>query len=156
MARTINGLAAIRAAAGQDLGESAWRRVTQEQVNAFADVTDDHQFIHVDPERAKAGPFGRTIAHGFLTLSLSVSLLDEIVAFEGLDMLINYGLNKVRFPAPVPVGEEVRMKAALGEVEDVKGGVQAVVNLTYEVKGQERPSCVAELVLRLLGPEGAS
>lgn len=154
MARTINGLASIRAAAGQDLGESAWRRVTQEQVDAFADVTDDHQFIHVDPERAEAGPFGRTIAHGFLTLSLSVSLLDEIVAFEGLDMVINYGLNKVRFPAPVPVGEEVRMKAALGEVEDVKGGVQAVVNLTYEVKGQDRPSCVAELVLRLLGPEG--
>ena len=153
MARTINGLAAIRAAAGQDLGESAWRPVTQEQVNAFADVTDDHQFIHVDPDRAKDGPFGRTIAHGFLTLSLSVSLLDEIVAFEGLDMLINYGLNKVRFPAPVPVGEEIRMKATLGEVEDVKGGVQAVVNLTYEVKGQERPSCVAELVLRLLGPE---
>ena len=151
MARTVNGLDEVRALAGQDLGESSWRTITQEQVNQFADVTDDHQFIHVDPDRAKDGPFGRTIAHGFLTLSLSVSLLDEVVRFEGISMLINYGLNKVRFPAPVPVGEQLRLKAALGEVEEVKGGVQAVVNLTYEVQGQERPACVAELVLRLLG-----
>jgi acyl dehydratase len=150
MARTVNGIDEIKALAGQELGESSWREITQDQVDAFADVTDDHQYIHVDAARAKDGPFGGTIVHGFFTLSLSVHLLEEIVTFDGLSMMINYGLNKVRFPAPVPVGSKVRMKAALGEVEDVKGGVQGVANLTFEVEGQERPSCVAELVLRFL------
>jgi acyl dehydratase len=150
MARTVNGIEEIRALAGQDLGESEWRTITQEEVNAFADVTGDHQYIHIDPERAKATSFGGTIAHGFFTLSLSVGLLEEIVSFRGTSMNLNYGLNKVRFPAPVPVGSTLRMKASMGDVEEVNGGVQTVINLTYEIEGQERPPCVAELVLRFL------
>jgi|SRR5215510_7782070 len=150
MARTVQGIDEIRSLAGQELGASEWHTITQEQVNAFADLTADHQYLHVDPERAKDSQFGGTIAHGFYTLSLSVGLLDEIVSFGGLSMYLNYGLNKVRFPAPLPVGSRLRMKAAFADVEDVNGGVQAVVNLTYEIEGAERPPCVAELVLRFL------
>jgi acyl dehydratase len=150
MGRTVQGIDGIRELAGQQLGESGWRTITQDQVNTFADLTDDHQYIHIDPERASSTPFGGTIAHGFYTLSLSVGLLDEIVSFEGTSMNLNYGLNKVRFPAPLPVGSKIRMKAAMGDVEDVNGGVQAVIDLTYEIDGQERPPCVAELVLRFL------
>ena len=109
---------------GQDLGSSPWLDVTQTRINVFADATDDHQWIHVDVERAKTGPFGGPIAHGYLTLSLLIPLWSEIVVFEDLDMAVNYGLNKVRFPAPLPVGGRVRMRGKVASVEPIQGGAQ--------------------------------
>jgi acyl dehydratase len=133
---------------GQELGPTEWREITQERVNAFADATDDPQWIHVDPERAAAGPFGGTIAHGFLTLSLCVPFMAELVRPSGYAMGINYGVNRVRFPAPVPVGSRIRARFRVASVEEVPGGDQAVVEATIEREGGDKPVCVAELVVR--------
>ncbi len=152
MARTVTGLDEVRSLEGELLGISTWRTISQGLVNGFADVSDDHQFIHVDAELAKAGPFGRTIAHGFLILSLAPSLLREIVEFDGMTTVVNIGLNRVRFARPVPVGEQVRMSAAIIDVEELGDGdgSEVVLKLTYEVQGAKRPACVAELILRLM------
>jgi acyl dehydratase len=148
--RTFNGLDELAAAKGELLGHSDWHLVTQEQVDQFAEATGDHQWIHVDPERAAAGPFGRTIAHGYLTLSLIPRLAQEIYRVDGLRMGINYGTNKVRFPSPVPVGSRVRASAELADVVDVTQGKQAVVRVTIEIEGQDKPACVAETVVLLV------
>jgi acyl dehydratase len=134
---------------GQHLGYSAGHQVTQERVDTFAEATGDHQWIHVDPVRAAAGPFGGTIAHGYLTLSLGPVLLHDIVAWENIRMGVNYGLNKVRFPSPVPVGSTLRLGAVLAAAESLgDGGVQVILELTFEVEGSSKPACVAELLLR--------
>ena len=133
---------------GEHLGWSDWWTVTQDQVNLFADATGDHQWIHVDPERAKAGPFGGTIAHGYLTLALIPKLMAGMVQVDGVRMGVNYGANKIRFPAPVPVGSKVRLGVRLLSVEDVAGGAQGTMELTFEVDGAEKPSCVAEVHYR--------
>jgi acyl dehydratase len=117
-------------------------------INQFADATDDHQWIHVDVERAKTGPFGGPVAHGYLTLSLVVPLLQEVIDVQGTSLAVNYGCNRVRFPAPVPVGSRVRLGASLKQVEDVSGGVQAVIEATIELEGGSKPACVAETLYR--------
>src|SRR5205807_5480717 len=136
----VNGIEELKSKVGEHLGYSDWHQVTQDQVNLFADATGDHQWIHVDVERAKKGPFGGPIAHGYLTLSLGPTLLPEILRVEGISMGVNYGCNKVRFPSPVPVGAKVRLGASLVGLEDVAGGAQATVALTFEVEGQEKPA----------------
>ena len=147
--REFHSLEELRAGVGTHLGYSDWLEITQDRVNQFADATGDHQWIHVNVERAKAGPFGGPIAHGFLTLSLAPGLLKDVWAIEGAKMGVNYGLNKVRFPTPVPVGSKVRAGALLKEVTDVAGGaVQLVLEATFEVQGADKPACVAELVFR--------
>lgn len=133
---------------GTHLGHSAYRTVTQEQVNLFADATGDHQWIHVDPERAAKGPFGRTVAHGYFTLSLIPVLLASVLKVEGVTMGVNYGTNKVRFTSPVPVGSEIRAGATLASIGPVSGGVQVTLDVTVEVKGAPKPSCVAQVVYR--------
>jgi len=146
---TVQGLTELKTKAGTDLGHSDWLEITQDRVNAFAGATDDHQWIHVDPERAKTGPFGRTIAHGYLTLSLLIPLFNELLVVEGVGMAVNYGLNKVRFPAPVPVGAKIRLAGRLAEVADVAGGgVQLLADFTVEVDGGTKPACVAQAVYR--------
>ncbi|MBP2708404.1 MaoC family dehydratase [Microbispora sp. RL4-1S] len=149
MTTTAHGLAEIRALAGTDLGRSGWLEVTQERVNTFADATGDHQWIHVDPERAAQGPFGGTIAHGYLTLSLVIPLFNELLDIRGVRMSINYGLEKVRFPSPVRTGAKVRLAAVVVAVEDVAGdGVQMLLDFTVEVDGSAKPACVARAVYR--------
>jgi acyl dehydratase len=148
MTTKIDGIEGLKERVGQHLGYSDWHEVTQEQVNLFADATGDHQWIHVDVERAKAGPFGGPIAHGYLTLSLTPTLLDEVLSVTGISMGINYGLNKLRFPAPVPVGSRLRAGAQLAAVEDVSGGVQVTLTVTYEIEGGTKPVCVAEVLFR--------
>jgi acyl dehydratase len=149
MTVTANGLDELKALAGADLGHTGWLEITQDRVNAFADATGDHQWIHVDTERAAAGPFGGTIAHGYLTLSLVIQLMSELMDVKGVSMGINYGLNKVRFPAPVPVGSKVRLAAQVGAVEDAGvNAVQAVVDVTVELAGSEKPACAAQTVFR--------
>ena len=149
MALTANGLDELKALAGADLGHTGWLEITQDRVNAFADATSDHQWIHVDAEKAAAGPFGGTIAHGYLTLSLVVHLMNELLDVRGVSMGINYGLNKVRFPAPVPVGSKVRLAAQVGAVEAAgDNAVQAVVDVTVELAGSEKPACAAQTVFR--------
>jgi acyl dehydratase len=150
MTKRIDGVAGLRSSAGEHLGYSGWHEVTQEQVDLFAEATGDHQWIHVDVERAKAGPFGTPIAHGYLTLSLTPMLLDEVFCVDGISMTVNYGINKLRFPAPLPVGSRVRAGVDLAGVEEVAGGVQAALNVTYEVEGASKPSCVAEVLFRYL------
>jgi acyl dehydratase len=146
--RTFANFEELRASAGGHLGYSAWRTVDQDQVTAFADATDDHQWIHVDPERAAAGPFGGTIAHGYLMLSLIPSFTSEVYRVDGTRMAVNYGLNKVRFPAPRPVGSQIRAGVRLASVEPVEGGVQVVAEVTIEREGFPKPCCVAETVAR--------
>ncbi len=146
---TITGLEEIRAKVGAELGVSEWHDVTQADVDAFAEVTGDHQWIHTDPRRATQTPFGGTIAHGYYTLSLHPRLAAQIVAFEGFAFAVNYGLNKVRFPAPLPVGNRVRMRATLVDVEDVLGGAQITMKLTFEREGGDKPVCVAESLVRV-------
>ena len=149
MTVTANGLDELKALAGTDLGHTGWLEITQERVNTFADATNDHQWIHVDRERAAAGPFGTTIAHGFLTLSLIIPLFGELLEVKGVSMEINYGLNRVRFPAPVPVGARIRMAAELGAAEDAGvNAVQVVVDFTIEMEGGGKPACVAQGVYR--------
>jgi acyl dehydratase len=134
---------------GDEFGPSDWLEITQERINGFAEATDDHQWIHVDPEQAGQGPFGTTIAHGFLTLSLLVRFWYEVgPAFEEYSMGINYGLNKVRFPSPVPVGSKVRGRFTVASIEEIEGGIQVVLNGLAERDGQEKPVCAAELVFR--------
>ncbi|OXM66254.1 MULTISPECIES: MaoC family dehydratase [Amycolatopsis] len=148
--RVFNGLDEFTAAVGEQLGTSDWHTVTQEQVNTFADATGDHQWIHVDVEKAKQGPFGAPIAHGFLTLSVLPLLSAGTYRVDGLKMGINYGLNKVRFPQPVKVGSKIRGVAELAEVTDVPGGKQVVTRWTIEIDGEAKPACVAEWVTRLI------
>lgn len=135
---------------GTEVGVSDWMEITQERVNAFADATDDHQFIHVDPEAARLTPFGGTIAHGFLTLSLIIPLVAQIPFDVGVPRMgVNYGLNKVRFPAPVPVGSRIRARLSLDAVSEVAGGLQLERTVTVEVEGSEKPAMVAESLVRL-------
>jgi acyl dehydratase len=148
MATTVNGIEELKALQGKHLGYSDYVDITQEQVNLFADATGDHQWIHVDPERAKAGPFGGPIAHGYLTLSLAPALLPQILQVGGISMGVNYGCGKVRFPSPVPVGSRLRAGAELVSVEDVAGGAQVTMQVTFEVEGAPKPSCVAEVIYR--------
>jgi len=140
----------LHAAKGQHLGFSDWLEITQERVNQFADATGDHQWIHVDPERAKDGPFGGTIAHGYLTLSITNMFLSKLLRVPGASMGINYGANKVRFPAPCPVGSRIRMGCEILDVEDVAGGVQVITRNTVEVEGDEKPVCVVEAISRFV------
>ena len=150
MATEIDGIAGLLAHAGQHLGYSDWMEVTQERVNQFADATGDHQWIHVDPERAKTGPFGGTIAHGYLTLSLGPMLAPQILKVTGLSMGVNYGCGKVRFPSPVPVGAKLRLGMELSAVEEIgEGQAQCTYLYTFEVEGNPKPSCVAEVIVRV-------
>jgi len=146
---TISHPKDLLAMIGQDLGSSPWLDVSQERINVFADATDDHQWIHVDVERAKTGPFGGPIAHGYLTLSLLIPLWSEILVIEELDMAVNYGLNKVRFPAPVPAGSRVQVSATLADAEEVGGnGIQATIDAVMHVEGADKPVCIAQMVHR--------
>jgi acyl dehydratase len=146
---TITSVDDLTPLIGQHLGYSAGHPITQERVDLFAEATGDHQWIHVDPERAAAGPFGGTIAHGYLTLSLGPALVHDIVTWENIRMGVNYGLNKVRFPSPVPVGSTLRLGIVLVSAEPLgEGGVQVTLELTFEVEGVAKPACVAELLLR--------
>jgi acyl dehydratase len=144
-------LADLPAAVGTHLGYTEWQEMTQERVNQFADATDDHQFIHVDVEAAKQTPFGGTIAHGYLTLSLMAPIMGELMHVSDAKMGINYGLDKVRFPAPLPVGAQWRGGAEIVEVTEVPGGLQVKVKGTVEVKDADKPACVAECLVRLYG-----
>lgn len=134
--------------AGTDLGWTDWLEVTQERVNLFADATDDHQWIHVDPERAKDGPFGGAIAHGFLSLALAVKFWSELFDVTGVTTRVNYGLDKVRFVSPVKVGARVRMNAVIDEVAEVRGGYQFAVDQTIEIEGADKPAVVARGLYR--------
>jgi acyl dehydratase len=144
----IHGVAGLKERAGSSLGTSRWVTVDQEMVTTFADLTGDRQWIHVDPERARQGPFGATVAHGFLTLGMSTGLLWDIFTVGDVGMILNYGLNRVRFPAPLPVGSRIRMHASLAEVSEIADGIQVVYHLEYEIEGKEKPCCVADLVFR--------
>ncbi|MFF3736349.1 MaoC family dehydratase [Streptomyces sp. NPDC002566] len=148
MSITVNGLDALKKLAGSDLGTSEWIEVTQERVDTFADATGDHQWIHVDPERAKDGPFGAPIAHGYLTLSLFIPLFTELLDVQGVTTKVNYGLNKVRFPSPVKVGSRIRLAGKLAEVEEVPGGVQITVDGTIEIEGGAKPAAVLRSLSR--------
>jgi acyl dehydratase len=149
MTTTTTTLSELPALKGSELGTSDWIEVTQDRVNLFADATDDHQWIHVDAERAKAeSPFGGPIAHGYLTLSLLIPMWSQVLTVTDSTMAVNYGLNKVRFPAPVPVGSKVRLTATLADVEEIKGGYQLTVSAIIERENGDKPVCIAEPVLR--------
>jgi acyl dehydratase len=145
----IDGIEDLRARVGDDLGTSSWHQVSQEEIDAFAGVTGDDYWIHVDAERARSTPFGSTIAHGLLTLSLGPRFSYEIYEVAGVDFGVNYGYGRVRFPAPLPVGSHVRMHAKLTAVDEVPGGVQVTVTQTFEREGSDKPVCVAESLSRL-------
>ncbi|NMN99880.1 MaoC family dehydratase [Gordonia sp. TBRC 11910] len=147
MATQIANPASIVDYVGKVLGTSEWIEITQDRVNQFADATGDHQWIHIDVERAAAGPFGGTIAHGYLTLSLAPLLLAETVQIDNVAAALNYGLNKVRFPAPVPVGKKIRGVVELAAAQQKPAGVEAVFKITYELDGSDRPACIAEWVV---------
>ena len=146
--KTFETLADLAACAGQEITVTDWYTVTQEHINQFADATGDHQWIHVDTERAKTGPFGTTIAHGYLTLSLLAGFFDRSVAVKDVRMGINYGLNKVRFMAPVPSGSRLRVRTELLSTEPIEGGMQAAWKCTIEREGADKPVCVAEPLSR--------
>lgn len=150
--RVLEGLDGLQSALGQDLGTSSWRTVKQSDIDTFATLTGDEQWIHVDPERAKAGPFGTTIQHGFLTLGTATGFLWEVSVVEGFGVILNYGLNKVRFPSPLKVDSRFRMNVVLAEVKVLDSptgqGAEAVYKLTFEVDGEAKPCCVADLVFR--------
>jgi acyl dehydratase len=148
MTTTLHGIDELKAKVGEHLGFSDWHEITQDQVNLFADATGDHQWIHVDPERAKSGPFGGPIAHGYLTLSLAPVMMGEVLRVEGISMGVNYGLNKLRFPSPVPVGGKLRLGGTLAGVDDIAGGAQVTIDMTFEVEGKDKPACVAQAVYR--------
>jgi acyl dehydratase len=149
---TTTTLAELPSYTGKELGVSDWIEVTQERVNTFADATGDHQWIHVDVERARReSPFGGPIAHGYLTLSLLIPMWSEVLTVTDTTMAVNYGLNKVRFPAPVPVGSKVRLTATLADVEEITGGLQLTVSAVIEREGGEKPVCIAEPVFRFYG-----
>ncbi|MFI6705958.1 MaoC family dehydratase [Nonomuraea sp. NPDC050478] len=142
--RTFANIQELKDGVGETFGPTEWRTITQDRVNLFADATDDHQWIHVDAERAKEGPFGGTIAHGYLSLSLLPSFMFELIRVEGIQMGVNFGLNKVRFPRPVPVGSRVRAVAELTSVKGTPAGYLSALKMTIEVEGERRPACVAE------------
>ncbi|KGA21529.1 putative 3-hydroxyacyl-thioester dehydratase [freshwater metagenome] len=146
--RVITGVEGLKAAVGEHLGYSEYIEITQERVNQFAEATGDHQWIHVDVERAKSGPFGGPIAHGYLTLSIGPMLYPTVVRIEGFTMGVNYGANKVRFPSPVPVGSKIRLGVKLLEIEEIANGVQMTMEFTFECSGASKPSCVAEIIFR--------
>jgi acyl dehydratase len=148
---TITGPDELKTRIGEELGVSDWHEVTQERINAFAEATEDFQWIHVDADRAKDTPFGGTIAHGLYTLSLGPRFSYAMFSLEGFAFGLNYGYDRVRFPAPVPVGSRVRMRATLSEVHDVAGGLQITITQTFEVEGSEKPACVAESLSRVYG-----
>ena len=148
MATIFDNPAALLDAVGQHLGYSKWLKIDQQRIDLFAEATGDHQWIHVDPERAADGPFGKTIAHGYLTLSLANLFLPEVMQVNKVSMGVNYGCEKVRFPAPVPVGSRVRGGGEIIGAEEVKGGVQVVVRMTIEVEGGDRPGCVIDTISR--------
>jgi acyl dehydratase len=148
---TLTGLDELKSQVGKEVGVSDWHEVTQEAIDEFAEVTGDHNWIHVDPERAKETPFGGTIAHGYYTLSLAPKFSYGLLSVEGFDFGVNYGLNRVRFPAPMPVGGRVRMSMKLASVEEVQGGAQIVSELTFEGDGIDKPVCVAESLARVYG-----
>lgn len=146
----LDSNAAVLASVGQALGPTEWTTVTQERINTFADATGDHQWIHVDPERAQAGPFGACVAHGYLTLSLANLFLPQLVRYERLKMGVNYGCDKVRFPAPVKVGARIRGRGEVVAAEPVKGdGVQITVRISVEIEGADKPGCVVDTISRL-------
>ena len=145
----LTGIDEVRAHVGEELGVSDWHEVTQDDIDRFAEVTGDHQWIHVDPERASQTPFSGTIAHGYYTLSLAPKFSYTLFTFEGFAFAMNYGLNRVRFPAPLPVGSRVRMHAKLAAVDDVAGGAQVTTELTFEREGGDKPVCVAESLSRV-------
>ncbi|MEM9514214.1 MAG: MaoC family dehydratase [Actinomycetota bacterium] len=144
----IDGLSELKTLVGEHLGYSPYVEVTQQMVNTFADATGDHQWIHVDVERAKQGPFGGPIAHGYLTLSLGPMLAPQVFGVSGITMGVNYGAGKIRFPSPVPVGSNLRLGVTLKSVDDIPGGAQVVTDFVFEVEGAEKPSCVAEVITR--------
>ncbi len=148
MSTVYDNPAALLSAPGTSLGPTDWLEITQERINQFAEATGDHQWIHVDPERAKDGPFGATIAHGYLTLSLANLFLPDLMSVENTSMGVNYGCEKVRFPAPVPVGSRLRGSGEVISAEEVKGGVQVVVRVTVEIEGSDRPACVVDTISR--------
>lgn len=147
----LTTMAGLRDSVGAHLGHTEWREMTQEQVNQFADVTDDHNYIHVDEERAKASPFGGTIAHGYLTLSLLAPVTQQLLRVSDASTGINYGLDRVRFPAPLPVGAQWRGSAEIMDVSEIPGGLQVKVRATVEVKGADKPALAAECLIRVYG-----
>jgi acyl dehydratase len=149
--KTFSGLDELAAAQGSQLGPTEWLEITQDRVNLFADATDDHQWIHVDPERAASGPFGGAIAHGLLTLSLIPHFSHQLYTVENIAMAINYGYNKVRFITPVKVGAKIRARGELTKVDKLDGGVQATMTTTVEIDGSEKPAAVVESIVRFLG-----
>src|ERR1700722_13790941 len=151
--RVITGLAELNASAGQHLGSSEYRVITQADIDRFADLTGDHQWIHVDTEQAAQGPFGSTIAHGLLTLSLGPELANSVYRIEGMRMGVNYGYDKIRFPSPVPVNSKVRLGVTLESVREVAGGVQVGITFVWEIEGRAKPACVAEMLLRYAADE---
>ncbi|MEU6081116.1 MaoC family dehydratase [Streptomyces sp. NPDC047108] len=146
--RVFSSLDELRSAVGEQLGFSDWLEIDQKRIDLFADATGDHQWIHVDPEKAAAGRFGTTIAHGYLTLSLLPVLVPQLMRVDGVRMGVNYGSNKVRYPSPVPVGSRVRATAKIAGITEVEGGVQLTTSVTVEREGSEKPACVAETVSR--------
>jgi acyl dehydratase len=146
---TLNGIDELKSRVGDELGVSDWHEVTQDKIDAFAEVTGDDQWIHVDPERAKDTPFGGTIAHGYYTLSLAPRFQYDLFKLDGIAFGLNYGLGKVRFPAPLPVGSRVRMRMELADVSDIPGGAQITMKLTFEREGGDKPVCVAEALSRV-------
>jgi acyl dehydratase len=148
MSPAVVGPEELAANVGSHLGYSGWHTVSQEQVDLFAEATGDRQWIHVDPERARSGPFGTAVAHGYLTLSLLPALLEEVLEVKGARFIVNYGLNALRFPSPVPVGSRLRLGVTLASVEAFNGGQQATLNCVFEVDGSPKPSCVADVVFR--------
>lgn len=149
MATVLKGLDGIQALVGKSLGVGEWVEIEQDRINRFADVTGDRQWIHVDEERAKHGPFGKTIAHGLLTLSMIAALNTDVFRFEGFKMGVNYGYGKIRFPTPVPVGSRLRLAPKVLSCEAIKGGiVETIIEFTVEREGAEKPACVAEMIFR--------
>jgi acyl dehydratase len=151
---TTTTMAELPSLKGKELGSSSWIEITQERVNTFADATDDHQWIHLDVERAEQeSPFGGPVAHGYLTLSLLIPLWSHVLTVTDATAVVNYGLNKVRFPSPVPVGGRIRLTATLTAVEEVKGGLQVTVSAVIELEGGAKPACVAEPIFRFYAPK---
>ena len=149
--KKFSGLDEFVAAAGSQLGPTDWLEVTQDRVNLFAEATDDHQWIHVDPDRAANGPFGATIAHGLLTMSLLPQFTRQLYSVDNIAMALNYGYNKVRFITPVRVGSKIRARAEIAKVDHLKGAVQATVTVTIEIEGSGKPAAVAESIVRFIG-----
>ncbi|MGF7236855.1 MAG: MaoC family dehydratase [Frankia sp.] len=150
MGTVVDTLADLTPLVGQSLGSSSWIEIDQHRIDTFADATGDHQWIHTDPERARGGPFGTTIAHGYLTLSLMIPMWSELLDVRDVTTKINYGLGKVRFPAPVPVGSKVRLTATLAALEQIAGGVQVTIEAVIERDGGDKPVCVAQPIFRFL------